>query len=224
MTGIALGVAALIIVLSVMNGFQKEVRDRMIAVLSHIEILSATGDSIEDYEKVKKVALDTHDVLGAAPFVIAQVLLARGEEMRVALVMGIDPAQEEGVTDVVSKLKPSIQAQLISGSYNVVLGVELARALGVEPGDVLTLVAPEGQVTPAGVVPRLKQLHLIATIDTGHYDFDSSLALISIGDAQKIFRLSGPMGMRLKLRDPQQARQIADELQNLLPPQLYVRD
>ncbi len=224
MTGIALGVAALIIVLSVMNGFQKEVRDRMIAVLSHIEILSATGDSIEDYEKVKKVALDTHDVLGAAPFVIAQVLLARGEEMRGALVRGIDPAQEEGVTDVVSKLKPSIQAQLISGSYNVVLGVELARALGVEPGDVLTLVAPEGQVTPAGVVPRLKQLHLIATIDTGHYDFDSSLALISIGDAQKIFRLSGPMGMRLKLRDPQQARQIADELQNLLPPQLYVRD
>ena len=224
MTGIALGVAALIIVLSVMNGFQKEVRDRMIAVLSHVEILSATGDSIEDYEKIKRVALDRPEVLASAPFVIAQVLLARGEEMRGALVRGIDPTQEEGVTDVISKLKPSIQAQLTSGSYNAVLGVELARALGVEVGDVLTLVAPEGQVTPAGVVPRLKQLHLIATLDTGHYDFDASLALISIGDAEKIFRLSGPMGMRLKLKDPQQARQVADELQNLLPPQLYVRD
>ncbi len=224
MTGIALGVAALIIVLSVMNGFQKEVRDRMIAVLSHVEILSATGDGIEDYEKVKEIVLSRNDVLATAPFVYAQVLMARGEEMRGALVRGIDPGQEDNVTDVVSKLKPSIQAQLTTGSYNVVLGVELARALGVEIGDSVTLVAPEGQVTPAGVVPRLKQLHVISFLDTGHYDFDSSLALIAIGDAQKIFRLASPMGMRLKVKDPQQARQIADELLQVIPAQLFVRD
>ncbi len=224
MTGIALGVAALIIVLSVMNGFQKEVRDRMIAVLSHVEILSATGDGIEDYEKVKEIVLSRNDVLATAPFVYAQVLMARGEEMRGALVRGIDPGQEDNVTDVVSKLKPSIQAQLTTGSYNVVLGVELARALGVEIGDSVTLVAPEGQVTPAGVVPRLKQLHVISLLDTGHYDFDSSLALIAIGDAQKIFRLASPMGMRLKVKDPQQARQIADELLQVIPAQLFVRD
>lgn len=224
MSGIALGVAALIIVLSVMNGFQKEVRDRMIAVLSHVEILSATGDGIEDYEKVKEIVLSRNDVLATAPFVYAQVLMARGEEMRGALVRGIDPGQEDNVTDVVSKLKPSIQAQLTTGSYNVVLGVELARALGVEIGDSVTLVAPEGQVTPAGVVPRLKQLHVISFLDTGHYDFDSSLALIAIGDAQKIFRLASPMGMRLKVKDPQQARQIADELLQVIPAQLFVRD
>ena len=224
MTGIALGVAALIIVLSVMNGFQKEVRDRMIAVLSHVEILSATGDGIEDYEKVKEIVLSRNDVLATAPFVYAQVLMARGEEMRGALVRGIDPGQEDNVTDVVSKLKPSIQAQLTTGSYNVVLGVELARALGVEIGDSVTLVAPEGQVTPAGVVPRLKQLHVISLLDTGHYDFDSSLALIAIGDTQKIFRLASPMGMRLKVKDPQQARQIADELLQVIPAQLFVRD
>ena len=224
MTGIALGVAALIIVLSVMNGFQKEVRDRMIAVLSHVEILSATGDGIEDYEKVKEIVLSRNDVLATAPFVYAQVLMARGEEMRGALVRGIDPGQEDNVTDVVSKLKPSIQAQLTTGSYNVVLGVELARALGVEIGDSVTLVAPEGQVTPAGVVPRLKQLHVISLLDTGHYDFDSSLALIAIGDAQKIFRLASPMGMRLKVKDPQQARQIADELLQVIPAQLFVSD
>ena len=224
MTGIALGVAALIIVLSVMNGFQKEVRDRMIAVLSHVEILSATGDGIEDYEKVKEIVLSRNDVLATAPFVYAQVLMARGEEMRGALVRGIDPGQEDNVTDVVSKLKPSIQAQLTTGSYNVVLGVELARALGVEIGDSVTLVAPEGQVTPAGVVPRLKQLHVISLLDTGHYDFDSSLALIAIGDAQKIFRLASPLGMRLKVKDPQQARQIADELLQVIPAQLFVRD
>lgn len=224
MSGIALGVAALIIVLSVMNGFQKEVRDRMIAVLSHVEILSATGDGIEDYEKVKEIVLSRNDVLATAPFVYAQVLMARGEEMRGALVRGIDPGQEDNVTDVVSKLKPSIQAQLTTGSYNVVLGVELARALGVEIGDSVTLVAPEGQVTPAGVVPRLKQLHVISFLDTGHYDFDSSLALIAIGDAQKIFRLASPMGMRLKVKDPQQAGQIADELLQVIPAQLFVRD
>ncbi len=224
MTGIALGVAALIIVLSVMNGFQKEVRDRMIAVLSHVEILSATGDGIEEYEKVKEIVLSRNDVLATAPFVYAQVLIARGDEMRGALVRGIDPGQEDNVTDVVSKLKPSIQAQLSTGSYNVVLGVELARALGVEIGDSVTLVAPEGQVTPAGVVPRLKQLHVISLLDTGHYDFDSSLALIAIGDAQKIFRLASPMGMRLKVKDPQQARQIADELLQVIPAQLFVRD
>ena len=224
MTGIALGVAALIIVLSVMNGFQKEVRDRMIAVLSHVEILSATGDGIEEYEKVKEIVLSRNDVLATAPFVYAQVLIARGDEMRGALVRGIDPGQEDNVTDVVSKLKPSIQAQLSTGAYNVVLGVELARALGVEIGDSVTLVAPEGQVTPAGVVPRLKQLHVISLLDTGHYDFDSSLALMAIGDAQKIFRLASPMGMRLKVKDPQQARQIADELLQVIPAQLFVRD
>ena len=149
MTGIALGVAALIIVLSVMNGFQKEVRDRMIAVLSHVEILSASGESVEDYESVKSLALKNTEVVATAPFVYAQVLMAHGEDMRGALVRGIDPAQEAEVTDVVTQLPASVQAQLLPGSYNVVLGIELARSLGVSVGEPVTLIAPEGQVTPA---------------------------------------------------------------------------
>ena len=150
--------------------------------------------------------------------------MAHGEDMRGALVRGVDPEQESLVTDVVTQLAPSVQAQLTQGSYNVVLGVELARSLGVGEGDPVTLIAPEGQVTPAGVIPRLKQLHVVGVLDTGHYDFDSSLALISIDDAQRIFRLSGPMGIRLKVKDPQNARQVADDLLQTLPPQLYVRD
>jgi lipoprotein-releasing system permease protein len=224
MTGIALGVAALIIVLSVMNGFQKEVRDRMIAVLSHVEILSASGESVEDYESVKSLALKNTEVVATAPFVYAQVLMAHGEDMRGALVRGIDPAQEAEVTDVVTQLPASVQAQLLPGSYNVVLGIELARSLGVSVGEPVTLIAPEGQVTPAGVIPRLKQLRVVGVLDTGHYDFDSSLALISIDDAERIFRLTGPMGMRLKVKDPQRARQVADDLLQTLPPQLFVRD
>jgi len=224
MSGIALGVAALIIVLSVMNGFQKEVRDRMIAVLSHVEILSASGESLEDFAGVKAIAMQNPQVLATAPFVYSQVLMAHGEDMRGALVRGIDPAEESGVTDVVTQLPPTIQAQLTPGSYNVVLGVELAHSLGVSVGEPVTLIAPEGQVTPAGVIPRLKQLHVIALLDTGHYDFDSSLALMAIEDTERIFRLTGPMGMRLKVKDPQQARQIADDLLQKIPPQLFVRD
>lgn len=224
MTGIALGVAALIIVLSVMNGFQKEVRDRMIAVLSHVEVLSNTGESMEDYEGVRALVFENKEVLASAPFVYSQVLMAYGDSMRGALIRGIDPLQESGVADVIGQIPPSAREQLYPGSYNVVLGVELARALGVGVGDPVTLIAPQGQVTPAGVIPRLKQLRVIAMLDTGHYDFDSSLALISIEDAQKIFRLTGPMGMRLRVKDPQQARQIADDLLQKLPPQVFVRD
>jgi lipoprotein-releasing system permease protein len=224
MTGIALGVAALIIVLSVMNGFQKEVRDRMISVLAHIEILSGDGQSLENYEDIKKIVLQNPDVVATSPFVYAQVLMARGDEMRGALIRGVDARQESAVADVLAQIPAKTRALLFEGSYNVVLGSELARALGVEVGDPVTLIAPSGQVTPAGVLPRLKQLKVIALLDTGHYDFDSSLVLISIQDAQRIFRLTGPMGMRLKLKDPQQARAVAELLTQSLAPQLFVRD
>ena len=224
MVGIALGVAALIIVLSVMNGFQKEVRDRMLGVLSHIEVLAYTGAAIDNPAGVQNTLALQPQVLASAPFVLSQVLLAQGEDMRGALVRGIDPAQEVLVTDAVALMPPEVLAQLQPGTFGVVLGNELARALGVKTGDNITLVAPGGQVTPAGVVPRMKQLTVVGLLDSGHYEYDASLALLHMDDAQKIFRLEGPNGIRVKLKDAQQARSVADELTPLLGEDVVVRD
>ena len=224
MVGIALGVAALIIVLSVMNGFQKEVRDRMLGVLSHIEVLAYTGAAIDNPAGVQNTLALQPQVLASAPFVLSQVLLAQGEDMRGALVRGIDPAQEVLVTDAVALMPPEVLAQLQPGTFGVVLGNELARALGVKTGDKITLVAPGGQVTPAGVVPRMKQLTVVGLLDSGHYEYDASLALLHMDDAQKIFRLEGPNGIRVKLKDAQQARSVADELTPLLGEDVVVRD
>jgi lipoprotein-releasing system permease protein len=224
MVGIALGVAALIIVLSVMNGFQKEVRDRMLGVLSHIEVLAYTGAAIDNPTGVQNTLALQPQVLASAPFVLSQVLLAQGEDMRGALVRGIDPAQEVLVTDAVALMPPEVLAQLQPGTFGVVLGNELARALGVKTGDKITLVATGGQLTPAGVVPRMKQLTVVGLLDSGHYEYDASLALLHMDDAQKIFRLEGPNGIRVKLKDAQQARSVADELTPLLGEDVVVRD
>jgi lipoprotein-releasing system permease protein len=224
MLGIALGVAALIIVLSVMNGFQKEVRDRMLGVVSHIEVYAAGGQALPDVNLTLSQARANPQVVGAAPFIAAQALLARGEDMKGVMVRGIDPAQEHEVTDLAAGAQSAVLAQLVPGGFGVVLGSELARSMGVRTGDKVTLVAPSGQVTPAGVVPRLKQMTVVGTFDSGHFEYDSTLAMVHWEDAAKIFRLEGPSGIRLKLRDLHQARQVADELSRTLTGDLYLRD
>jgi lipoprotein-releasing system permease protein len=224
MLGIALGVAALIIVLSVMNGFQKEVRDRMLSVVSHIEIFAPGGAAMADPNLTLQEARRNPQVVGAAPFVSAQALLARGEDMKGALVRGIDPVLEPEVTDLVAGSQGEVLRQLVPGEFRVVLGGELARMLGVRTGDVVTLIAPAGQVTPAGVVPRIKQMTVAGTFDSGHYEYDSTLVLLHHEDAQRIFRLEGPTGIRLKLRDLHQARTVAQELASSLSGDLLIRD
>src|SRR5690606_20132034 len=169
MLGIALGVAALIIVLSVMNGFQKEVRDRMLSVVSHIEIFAPQGAALPDVARTLAEARQNPNVIGAAPFVGAQALLARGEDMKGTMVRGIDPALEGAVTDLAAANEEVLKL-LVSGEFRVVLGGELARSMGVRAGDVIPLSAPAGQVTPAGVVPRLKQMTVAGTFDSGHYE------------------------------------------------------
>ncbi|WP_448869344.1 lipoprotein-releasing ABC transporter permease subunit [Delftia acidovorans] len=223
MLGIALGVAALIIVLSVMNGFQKEVRDRMLSVVSHIEIFAPQGAALPDLERTMREARANPDVLGAAPFVAAQALLARGEDMKGTLVRGIDPAREGEVTDVAAT-NAEVLKRLVPGEFNVVLGVELARSLGVRQGDMVTLIAPGGQVTPAGVVPRLKQMHVAGTFDSGHYEYDSALVMMHYEDAQRLFRLEGPTGIRLKLKDLHEAPRVAMELAHTITDRLLIRD
>ena len=224
MLGIALGVAALIIVLSVMNGFQKEVRDRMLGVVSHIEIYAPSGAALPDLARTLREVRAHPQVLGAAPFIATQALLARGEDMKGTVVRGIDPALEGAVTDLAGGLKSSALTRLLPGEFGVVLGGELARSLGVRQGDKVTLVAPSGQVTPAGVVPRLKQMTVVGTFDSGHYEYDSALALLHVDDAARIFRLEGASGVRVKLRDLHQARAVGAELSRSLTGDLVVRD
>ena len=224
MLGIALGVAALIIVLSVMNGFQKEVRDRMLGVIPHIELQSADGAALADWRAVAAAARAHPEVAGAAPFISAQVLVARGETMRGAVVRGISPPEEAAVTALGAKLRDGVLSALRPGAWNIVLGSEMARALGVRAGDQVTLVAPGGQVTPAGVVPRLRQFTVAGTFEAGHYEYDSGLALVHLDDAARLFRLEGPSGVQLRVADPQHARAVAGELLDRLPAGLLVRD
>ncbi|KQM80200.1 lipoprotein-releasing ABC transporter permease subunit [Xylophilus sp. Leaf220] len=223
MLGIALGVAALIIVLSVMNGFQKDVRDRMLSVVSHIEIVAPGGVALEDPARTMAEARRNPAVVGATTFIATQALLARGEDMRGTIVRGIDPAHEGEVTDLGPDQGATLQ-KLVPGQFGIVLGIELARALGVREGDSVTLVAPNGQVTPAGVVPRLKQMTVVGTFNSGHYEYDSALVMVHQDDAARIFRLEGPSGIRLRLKDLHEARTVAQELAGSLSGDLLIRD
>ncbi len=233
MLGIGLGVAALIIVLSVMNGFQKEVRDRMLGVVSHIEVVANDGGALRDVLGTIAEIKKNPEVVGAAPFIDAQALLARGEDMKGVLIRGIEPSLESEVSDVVknSDVSASLMYKgLHEGEFGIVLGADLAKRLGVMRGDTVTLIAPSGQVTPAGITPRLKQMRVLGTFNSGHYEYDANLAMMHVADAAKMFRLEGATGVRVKLRDLHQAIQVGDALSQALSIRastlgdLYVRD
>ncbi|MEO8299215.1 MAG: lipoprotein-releasing ABC transporter permease subunit [Burkholderiales bacterium] len=224
MLGIALGVAALIIVLSVMNGFQKEVRDRMLSVIAHVEVVTVDGQALPDWRATAATARQNPAVRGAAPFVAAQALLARGDVVRGVVVRGIEPALEAEVTPLAQRLRDGAFGRLQAGGWNIVLGATLASQLGVGVGDVVTLVAPSGDVTPAGMLPRTRTFTVAGTFDSGHYEYDSSLALLALDDAARLFRTGGATGVQLRLADVQAARRVGDELAQALPPGLAVRD
>jgi lipoprotein-releasing system permease protein len=224
MLGIAIGVAALIIVLSVMNGFQKEVRDRMLAAVAHVEVTDSAGSALPDWRAAAQRARQNPQVVGAAPFIAMQALVARGEDMRGAVIRGISPDEEATVTDVAAQLRDTTLKQLRPGEWGIVLGIQLARELGVMTGDHVTIVAPGGQVTPAGVVPRLKQMTVVGTFDSGHFQYDSTLALIHLDDAAKLFRLEGPSGVQLRLKDLHKARNVSAALAAEFGPHFSVRD
>lgn len=223
MAGIALGVAALIVVLSVMNGFQKEVRDRMLSVLSHVEVFDASG-SLPDWQATAAEVQRHPRVRGAAPYVDAQAMVTRDDVVRGIMVRGILPDQELRVSAVASQIVQGSLTDLRAGEFNIVIGSELARSLRLRLGDKLTLIAPQGQVTPAGVLPRLKQFTVAGVFSAGHYEYDASLVFIQMDDAEKLFRLAGPSGLRLRLDDMQRAPEVAAELAAMLPGNLYIRD
>jgi lipoprotein-releasing system permease protein len=222
MAGIALGVAALIVVLSVMNGFQLELRNRILSVASHIEIRGFPD--LKDPPGIAASARRNPRVVATAPYVTGQAMLASGDVNRGTLLRGIDPAQESKVADIGLHMRAGALESLTPGSFNIVLGSELARALGVRLGDSVVAITPQGNITPAGALPRLKSFHVSGVFEVGMFEFDSGLALVNIDDAQKLYRLDNASGVRLKLDDMFAAPGVAAELSGTLPPDAEVRD
>jgi lipoprotein-releasing system permease protein len=225
MVGIALGVAALIIVLSVMNGFQKEVRDRMLSVVSHIEVVAPGGAALPNAAQTLAEVKRNKSVIGAAPFIASQALIARGDEMRGVMVRGIQPKLEAEVSDFAKgAAQQATLSHLVAGEFGIVLGYELASQLGVRMGDKVTLLLPGGQLTPAGVVPRMKQMTVVGQFDSGHYEYDATLAMVNVQDAQRLFGLEGPTGIRVRLADLNEARSLAPVMAASLTGDLIARD
>lgn len=225
MAGIALGVAALIIVLSVMNGFQTQVRDRMLSVLPHIELFVPSASPMQVLEQWKSIADQAAEaspsIVGKAPFVSAQAMVARAESLNGAQIRGVDPATESAVSDLRDQMVAGSLDALEGGSFNIVLGNQLARALGVGVGDTVMVLAPQGAISPAGFTPRMRQFTVGGIYSSGYYEYDMALAFIHVEDAARVFRDSGISGVRLRITDMQQAPLVARELMLALPP--YVR-
>ncbi len=222
--GIALGMTVLITVLSVMNGFQREIRTRILGVASHVQ-LSGPGGTLNDWQKVAAAAARHEQVIGTAPFIAAQGLLTNGSAVRGTFVRGILPEQEQRVDDIDKHMRSGRLEDLRPGEFGIVLGVDLARSLRVETGEKVVLIAPQGQVTPAGVIPRLKQFTVVGIFGVDHYEYDSGLAIMHLEDAQKLFRQGDSVsGVRLKLKDLFQSGAVARELTRSLGPDIYASD
>ncbi len=222
--GIALGITVLITVLSVMNGFQREVRTRILGVASHIQI-SGADNTLADWRSVAEKAVQNSEVVAAAPYVSAQGLLSSGSSVRGVYIRGIIPDAEEKVADLAQHMKSGSLGALKPGEFSVVLGIELARALGATVGDKVVLIAPQGQVTPAGILPRLRQFTVVGIFAVDHYEYDSGLALLHIEDAQKLYRMGETVsGVRLKLHDLFRSGAVSQELSRTLGPNAYMTD
>jgi len=220
--GIALGVASLIVVLSVMNGFQKDVRDRMLSVLSHVEITAPDG--LPNWEPIAlKVAEQPH-VIGVAPMVGSQGLLTRDGVMRGISIRGILPDQEGKVSDLPKQFVVGSINDLQPGSFGVALGTQLASMMGAHVGDRVNMIVPEADLTPAGAMPRMRTLQVVGIVDSGHYEYDSSLAIMHWKDAAALLRLHDPSGLRVKVDDMQRAPEVAAQLSEALPQVLWITD
>ena len=224
MVGIAIGVMALIVVLSVMNGFQKELRARILGVASHVQISGFDG-RLANWKEAAKQAMTNPEVVGAAPYVSAQGLLANQQSVQGALIRGIIPDLEDKVADIGSHMRRGKLSDLRAGEFGIVLGSELAHSVGARMGEKVVLIAPQGQVTPAGILPRIKQFTLVGIFEVGMYEYDAGLALIHLQDAQKLYRLdNGVSGVRLKLKDLFDAPEVARDLTRTMTGDLYITD
>ena len=222
--GIALGMTVLVTVLSVMNGFQKEVRTRMLSAVAHVQIQGA-NERLADWKKVADIARQHPRVVAASPYINAQGLLTSGNQVKGAYLRGVLPEMETTVDDISRLMSRGSMEALKPGDFSIVLGDSLARSLGVTIGDKVVLVAPQGQVTPAGVLPRLRQFTVVGTFLIGHHEIDAGLGIIHIEDAQRLYRMEDNVtGVRLKIDDLFNAPQVARELAAKIPDNALVSD
>ena len=222
--GLALGVAVLIVVLSVMNGFERELRSRMLSVTSHATLTGLEG-VLEDWQGARRAALATPGVTHAVPYVEAQGMLARGPRALGVTVRGIDPMLERAAVGILDRVREGSADELVPGSWRVILGSALARELGVRRGDTVVLIAPQGTATPEGMVPRMRRLTVAGTFESGMFEFDRGLALVNVADAARLYRLgSGVTGIRLALEDPFRAPQLVRELAVSLGGGFFISD
>ena len=224
MLGIVLGVAAMIIVLSVMNGFEKEMRTRILDMISHLNVTNYEN-RIPDSPAIMKKSTAHPRVLAAASYIQAEGMLIHGSNVNGSVIRGIVPEQEAKVSRVGEKMEVGILSDLRPGKYNIVLGYDLANLLGVNVGDKITMVTPSVNVTPAGILPRLKRFTVSGIFHIGMYQYDSAMALIHLNDAQKLFRMPGMIsGVQLKVDDLFAAPEIAQELRLNGLEEYWVRD
>lgn len=224
MLGIALGVTALITVLSVMNGFEKELRGRILGMASHATITGTDG-TLKDWRQLAAAALVHPQVVGAAPFVEAQAMLTRGTGVRGVLVRGILPSEEPKVSQIEQYLKLGKLSDLEAGAFRILLGRNVAQALGARVGTKVTLVAPRANVTPAGILPRLRRFEVAGIFEVGAAQYDSAVAIIHLSDGSRVFQLQGrASGLRIKLTDLFKAPRVSRELASQLGGSFWVRD
>jgi lipoprotein-releasing system permease protein len=224
-TGLMLGVAVLIVVLSVMNGFERELRSRMLSVTSHATITGLQGP-LENWREVQAGSLKYPGVLAAVPYIEEQAMLAHGQSVLGTVVRGVLPEEEQRADGLAQKLKEGRIDDLKAGRYRTILGSALARDIGAKVGDTVVLIAPEGTATPTGVVPRMRRFEVSGIFESGMYEFDRGLALVHMVDAARIYRLgTSATGIRLALEDPLNARRTVSAVAlSLGGPGFYVSD
>jgi len=224
MLGIALGVTALITVLSVMNGFEKELRDRILGMASHATVTTYTG-RLPDWQGMQQALADNERIVAMAPYVRGESMLSLGKQVSGALLRGVLPGMEGDVSDVVSHINGGDLGLLEEGKYSIILGSELAIALGAGIGDSITVVSPQVTIGPTGIMPRLRRFTVTGIFEVGMYEYDRGVALVHIKDAAKLFRLDDNVtGLRLRLDDIFAAPQIARALSAELPLDYRVED
>ena len=223
--GITLGMTALITVMSVMNGFQEEIRTRILGVASHIQI-SGVNEKLSDWQGVANEAIKHSQVEAAAPYVSAQGMVSFNQIVRGVLVRGVLPSKEDKVADFSQMMINGKLNNLVSGEFGIVVGAELAQSLGASKGDKIVLISPQGQMTPVGVLPRLKQFTITGIFKAGHFEYDSTLVLIHMADAQKLYRMESTQvsGVRLKLQDLFQSKQVVQELLPMISDTTFISD
>jgi lipoprotein-releasing system permease protein len=222
--GIGLGVAALITVLSVMNGFEQELRTRILGMASHASI-SGYQQPLADWQGTAQLALQHPEVVGVAPYVAGEVMLTKGSKVSGALVRGILPEREPAVSTVGEHMRAGSLQDLLAGEYRIILGSELAYNLGAHVGDHITMVTPQANYSPAGVLPRLRRFQVVGIFEVGMYEYDRGVALVHMEDAARLFKLGDAItGVRLKLEDLFQAPRVSRQLVDQLGGNLRVED